>query len=156
MAYGRSPNQFTRPDWMKHTGLQIEVTVPAGATPEQLHVMERNLLADRFLLKVHFDKKEVKIYQMFAVRDGVKFRPAAADQKVAQRWATAPQLGFVWLNNALLSMDQLASFLTNVVIGRWSMGRNSTAGTISSCASVCLRRGAFLRPILTGRCLPPR
>jgi uncharacterized protein (TIGR03435 family) len=73
-AYQLKSYQFTPPDWMQSTWFQIDAKVPAGASQEQMHLMELNLLAERFKLAAHFDKKEMQIYEMTVGKDGQKFK----------------------------------------------------------------------------------
>jgi uncharacterized protein (TIGR03435 family) len=74
MAYQLKPYQFTPPDWMRDSWFEIEAKIPAGATQEQMYLMEQNLLAERFKLAAHFDKKEMQIYEMTVGKDGQKFK----------------------------------------------------------------------------------
>jgi uncharacterized protein (TIGR03435 family) len=76
-AYGLNPAQFSAENWMNGDWFRIEAKVPAGTTLEQLPVMERNLLADRFDLAVHFLDMEVTGYEMSITNGGPKFKPAA-------------------------------------------------------------------------------
>ncbi len=73
-AYQLKSYQFTPPDWMQATWFQIDAKIPAGATQEQAHLMEQSLLAERFELAAHFDKKEMQIYEMTVGKDGQKFK----------------------------------------------------------------------------------
>ncbi len=73
-AYQLKSYQFTPPDWMQDSWFEIDTKIPAGATQEQMHWMEQNLLAERFKLAVHFDKKEMQVYEMTVGKDGQKFK----------------------------------------------------------------------------------
>lgn len=73
-AYQLMPYQFTAPDWMRASWFEIDARVPAGSTKEQLFVMERDLLAERFKLAVHWNKKEMQVYEMAVGKEGPKFK----------------------------------------------------------------------------------
>jgi len=73
-AYQLKSYQFTAPDWMQDNRFEIDAKIPAGATQEQTYLMEQNLLAERFKLAAHFDKKEMQIYEMTVGKDGQKFK----------------------------------------------------------------------------------
>jgi uncharacterized protein (TIGR03435 family) len=73
-AYQLKSYQFTPPDWMRDSWFEIDAKIPAGATQEQMYLMEQNLLAERFKLVVHFDKKEMQVYEMTVGKDGQKFK----------------------------------------------------------------------------------
>jgi uncharacterized protein (TIGR03435 family) len=74
MAYQLQSYQFTPPDWMQDSRFEIDAKIPAGATQEQMYLMEQNLLSERFKLAAHFDKKEMQIYEMTVGKDGQKFK----------------------------------------------------------------------------------
>jgi uncharacterized protein (TIGR03435 family) len=80
-AYSLKPYQLVRPSWMDATRLRIEAKVPPGATREQLNLMLRSLLAERFQMKVHREEKEMAILQLTVARNGPKLRPASAEKR---------------------------------------------------------------------------
>jgi uncharacterized protein (TIGR03435 family) len=53
---------------------EIAVTVPAGATKEQIQLMWRNLLTDRFKLAVHREPKKVPTYELVVAKGGPKMK----------------------------------------------------------------------------------
>jgi uncharacterized protein (TIGR03435 family) len=73
-AYQLKSYQFTPPDWMRDSWFEIDAKIPAGATQDLTYLMEQNLLAERFKLAAHFDKKEMQIYEMTVGKDGQKFK----------------------------------------------------------------------------------
>lgn len=89
MAYQLGPLQFTPP--LESSWWEIEAKIPAGATDEQVRMMEQNLLAERFKLAVHFVKKEVGAYEMTIGKEGPKFKPW--DYQIAS--AMRPRFGWV-------------------------------------------------------------
>jgi uncharacterized protein (TIGR03435 family) len=110
LAYRLGPIQFGAQPWMESTRFKFEATVPAGATQDQVRIMERNLLAERFKLTAHFIKKTVAAYEMQVAKSGRKFKTAQLDAKL--KGSTFHGFGVVGVNNPL-SMEQLASFLSN-------------------------------------------
>jgi uncharacterized protein (TIGR03435 family) len=78
MAYRVKPYQLTAPDWVKSERYDVQATLPAGATKEQVPEMMQALLAERFKLKVHHDKKPQPVYGLVVGKDGAKLQPAAA------------------------------------------------------------------------------
>ena len=77
MAYRLKPYQLTAPDWVKSERYDVQATLPAGATKEQVPEMMQALLAERFKLKVHHDKKPLPVYGLVVGKDGSKLQPAA-------------------------------------------------------------------------------
>jgi len=54
----------------------IEATMPAGTTDEQARQMMQTLLADRFKLAVHWDKKDMPIFALIIGKSGFKLKPS--------------------------------------------------------------------------------
>jgi uncharacterized protein (TIGR03435 family) len=98
--------------WMESTWFRIQAKAPPGATEDQFRIMEQNLLADRFKLSAHLEKRELVNYEMTVTAGGPKFHPGAK-----QPGASGHTIG-VWQNGVPLimgdgvSMDQLTSFLS--------------------------------------------
>lgn len=74
-AYGLSYWQLSGPDWIETESFDVTAKVPPGATKEQFHTMLQNLLAERFGLKVHPERKEVELYSLTAAKNGPKLKP---------------------------------------------------------------------------------
>lgn len=55
----------------------INAKVPADASPEQFRQMLQNLLAERFMLQLHRDKKEMPMFQLVVLKGGPKFKESA-------------------------------------------------------------------------------
>jgi uncharacterized protein (TIGR03435 family) len=60
----------------------LAATIPANATEEDFRSMLRNLLAERFQMKVHMETREFPAYELSVARGGVKLGTEAA-MKVA-------------------------------------------------------------------------
>ncbi len=73
-AFNLAPYEITVPDWMASSRFTVTAKVPAGATKDDLKVMLRNLLEERFQLKVHHEKKQMSVYDLVIGRDGPKFQ----------------------------------------------------------------------------------
>jgi uncharacterized protein (TIGR03435 family) len=54
--------------WIQVDNFDIIAKVPLGATKEQVPLMLQNILSDRFGLKVHFEKKEMPIYNLVVAK----------------------------------------------------------------------------------------
>lgn len=71
-AYGVPDFQLIAPDWTTRTRFDIEARPPAGYTSAQRQPMLRNLLADRFKLQVHREKRSVTGYSLRVAAGGHK------------------------------------------------------------------------------------
>jgi len=76
-AYDLQPWEYAGPDWLQHVRFDFAAKVPAGTTKEAFRTMLQNLLADRFRLAVHREKKEMAVYELTVARNGPKFRESA-------------------------------------------------------------------------------
>ena len=77
------PSQLTGPDILKTERFDIVAKLPAGATDEQVPQMLQALLAERFGLTLHREKKEVQIYALVVGKNGLnpkKMKPATAEE----------------------------------------------------------------------------
>jgi len=73
-AYNLKAHQVVGPSWLTTELYDITAKVPEGATPEQLNLMLRNLLAERFGLKVHRDRKEMPTFDLVIAKGGSKMK----------------------------------------------------------------------------------
>jgi uncharacterized protein (TIGR03435 family) len=64
------------PDWLDSAGFEIEAKAESPATEAQLLSMLQNLLAERFNLKLHRQKKELPVLALLVARGGPKFSAA--------------------------------------------------------------------------------
>jgi uncharacterized protein (TIGR03435 family) len=72
-------NQVTGPPWLDRNEYDIAARTPAGATAQQMHLMLRTLLTDRFGLKQHSEEKTMRVYALEAGKDGPKIQPVHDD-----------------------------------------------------------------------------
>jgi uncharacterized protein (TIGR03435 family) len=79
IAYGINSYQLSGPAWLDEERFTVNAKVPPGATKDQLKLMMRNLLIERFQLATHFEKKEVAGYQMVVAKGGTKLAASPGD-----------------------------------------------------------------------------
>jgi uncharacterized protein (TIGR03435 family) len=78
-AFEVKPHQISGPDWLDTARFDIVATIPAGAPREQIPVMLQTLLADRFKLTVHREKKVMPMYALVAGKSGPKLKQEDAE-----------------------------------------------------------------------------
>ena len=78
-AYRVKPYQIQGPDWLGTERYEMAATIPAGASTAQIPEMLQALLADRFGLKMHREKKEFPVYTLETEKGGLKLQPLAKD-----------------------------------------------------------------------------
>lgn len=80
-AYGVQDSQIAGPDWLGTERYDIVALASGSATEENLKLMLRALLADRFKLALHHATKEVGVYGLVVAKNGPKFRESKVDGK---------------------------------------------------------------------------
>ncbi len=79
-AFGLQPYQYVWPAWTDNpvaAVYDIAATMPAAASKDQLQLMLRNLLADRFQLATHWETRPTKAYALEVSPRGLKLTKAA-------------------------------------------------------------------------------
>src|SRR5262245_14907412 len=83
------------PSWLDSDRFDIVAKAPEGSRPDQVPLMLRGLLADRFKLKVHAETRETQVYALVLARDDGKLGPKLSkttddcEKILAERRATA-------------------------------------------------------------------
>jgi uncharacterized protein (TIGR03435 family) len=81
IAYGINSYQLSGPSWLDDERFTVAAKVPEGAAKEQLALMMRNLLMERFKLAAHFEKKESAGYRLVVAKGGPKLVASAGEVK---------------------------------------------------------------------------
>jgi uncharacterized protein (TIGR03435 family) len=79
IAYRMKVAQVSGPDWTANDRFDISAAVPAGSTTAQLPEMLQALLADRFGMKVHKEKKEFPVYALVPGKGPLKLKESQPD-----------------------------------------------------------------------------
>ncbi len=79
IAYRMKVAQVSGPDWTANDRFEISATLQAGSTPAQLPEMLQALLADRFAMKVHKEKKEFPVYALLPGKGPLKLKESPPD-----------------------------------------------------------------------------
>jgi uncharacterized protein (TIGR03435 family) len=106
-AYDVKGFQISGPDWLDSARYDIVAKVPQGATKAQFRLMLQNLLAERFKLTLHREKKELPMYALVVGKNGPKMKESVDD--VAAKDSSAPKGGGPAADGPLASaaMDKL-------------------------------------------------
>jgi uncharacterized protein (TIGR03435 family) len=79
-AYGTQMRQVVGPSWLDQNEYDIEARTGGQANREQLDLMLRTLLAERFSLKQHRETKEMRVYELFADKESTKMHSVKSGQ----------------------------------------------------------------------------
>jgi uncharacterized protein (TIGR03435 family) len=76
-AYGIRPFQISGgPRWINSQGYTIEATAEGSVSKQEMSLMMRTLLEDRFRLKVHRETRDLPVYNLRTLKGGHKLSPA--------------------------------------------------------------------------------
>jgi uncharacterized protein (TIGR03435 family) len=78
-AYRTKTTMITGPDWAVSDRFDLSASLPAGSTTAQLPEMMQALLADRFKLKFHYEKKEFPVYVLLTTKGPLKLKESPAN-----------------------------------------------------------------------------
>jgi uncharacterized protein (TIGR03435 family) len=87
-AYRVKPYQVSGPSWLGTDRFNIQARIPEGVSKDLVPEMLQALLAERFKLAVHREKKELPIYAMIAGKNGPKLKEAEPEPETP---AAAPK-----------------------------------------------------------------
>ena len=108
--------QIAGPDWIKSNQSQFRYDIVAkgapGASRDQLQEMTQTLLAERFMLKVHREQKEMSYYALVPDKSGPKIK-LVTDVPEGFRGTT-----FGGKINSILQMPMLSYLLSRFETGR--------------------------------------
>ena len=84
-AYNLQPHQVSGgPNWLDSNEYDLDAKADVPAPKQQLLLMLRTLLTERFRLAFHRDTKELRVYELVADRGGPKIHPVKdADDSAA-------------------------------------------------------------------------
>lgn len=89
-AYAVKGYQISGPKWPDSERFDIVAKIPKGATKEQFQLMLQNLLAERFKLTLHHEKKELPMYALVVGKGGSKMKESVEEDATAPGAALPP------------------------------------------------------------------
>src|ERR1017187_4449059 len=119
MAYNLRSFQLTAPAWMDTARYNVVAKIPPGTDRRQFGLMQQRLLAERFGLQVHFEKKNMTVYELTVAKGGPKLKESQelAVEKPEAAWrpplAGPPGRTMASVNRKGESIADLANFLSN-------------------------------------------
>lgn len=83
-AYRVKSFQVTGPSWMRESRWNIVAKLPEGSSQDQAPEMIQALLAERFKLTIHREKREQPVYELTVGKGGPKLEPPATEDDAKQ------------------------------------------------------------------------
>jgi uncharacterized protein (TIGR03435 family) len=80
LAYRTKISQVFGADWVSSERFDIAATIPAGGKRDQIREMLQTLLADRFDLKFHREKRELPVYALVLGKRPLKLKEVPPDE----------------------------------------------------------------------------
>jgi len=119
MAYNLRGFQLTAPAWMDSARYNVAAKIPPGADSRRFGLMQQRLLAERFGLQVHFERKDMTVYELTVAKGGPKLKesPEPAAEKPEAAWMPPaggpPVRTMTHVDLKGQSIADLANFLSN-------------------------------------------
>jgi len=141
MAYNLRSFQLSAPSWMDTTHFDVIAKIPSGTDRRQFDSMQQKLLAQRFGLRVHFEKKDMTVYELTVGKNGPKLKesqePATAKPQAPWRPPAGGPPGRMTAHVSRKddSMADLANFLSNQLGQPVADATGSPAATTTRCPS---------------------
>jgi uncharacterized protein (TIGR03435 family) len=126
-AYGLHPKQIVGgPSWIETEKFDItgQPDAPGRPNVSQFKIMVQKLLADRFQLAFHRDKKELSAYALTVAKSGSKLTKSEAGGNLPS--LGFPKLGLLPARNA--NMEEFAQLLQGSVLDRPVVDQTGIAG----------------------------
>jgi uncharacterized protein (TIGR03435 family) len=114
-AYHLQAIQIDGPAWIDNGRYDIVAKAPAAATSEQLRLMVRTLLADRFKLAFHRETKEMPAYVVTVAKGGHKMTPSEGDGEMQMK-PTGKGLIVAITHVTLAQLSEMASSPLQAVV----------------------------------------
>jgi uncharacterized protein (TIGR03435 family) len=106
-AYKVAQYQISGPDPLDSARFDIDAVLPAGASGDQVPLMLQALLADRFRLALHREKKELPVYSLVVGKNGPKIKRAESATGIS-----SDSNRIHWHVTAKTTMPHFAEFLS--------------------------------------------
>ena len=82
-AYRTKVYLISGPDWIATERYDVNAKLPAGVSPEKLPEMLQSLLADRFGLKMHREKRDTPVYALLVGKPPLRLKENVPDPNAA-------------------------------------------------------------------------
>jgi uncharacterized protein (TIGR03435 family) len=129
-AYSLQVKQIVNgPEWMDSDRYDIEANPEQPGTPntEQMRIMVRKLLADRFKLTFHHEKRDLAAYVLTVGKTGQKLTPTQSKGNLPGFFYT-PGTGGLMIHLINGTMNDFTDFLQMIVLDKPVVDQTGIAG----------------------------
>ena len=92
MAFRLEPYRLSAPSWLNDVRVDINATLPGGATRAQVPEMLRTLLAERFGLITHVEPRSMDAWDLVVDKSGIRMREVQPADDLAKEFPSDPKL----------------------------------------------------------------
>lgn len=134
IAYNLKDYQVIAPDWVKGARFEINAKIPEGVDRDKLPEMLQSLLADRFEVKFHREKRDFPVYVLTVAKGGLKMKeiPTDAEAEAESRRAPVTMAGSGGPQGVSINLGNGSSFsMGNNKLELKKIGMNSFAETLA-------------------------
>jgi uncharacterized protein (TIGR03435 family) len=117
------------PDWMDTARWNIQAIAKGNPTAEQRNVMLQSLLEDKFMLKLHWETRELPVYDLTVAEDGIKVHQLQESNCVEPNVAAPPSRPFAPGQRLILTCGE-AGLAAGTVASRIDGGKVSMGAFI--------------------------
>ena len=111
------------------TRYDITAKTDPHATKEQMQMMLRTLLSERFKLAFHMEKKEMRVYTLTVAKSGIKMKPSPPGVEMHHENSATGMVA------QAITMQELANYLSDPLDAPLTDSTGLMAATISSSTS---------------------
>jgi len=106
-AYGKPQALISGPASLTATRYDITAKTDPHATKEQMQMMLRTLLSERFKLAFHVEKKELRVYTLTVAKGGIKMKSSAPGVEMHHENSATGMVA------EAITMQELANYLSD-------------------------------------------
>jgi uncharacterized protein (TIGR03435 family) len=117
LAYGLSPRQLSGPDWLIKDRYDIVAkSENPAASPQEIKLMLRALLEDRFKVAAHHESREMPVLALVTTKDGPKFRASSGNAPQETKLSIG---GYQFKNTSMSDFARfLSPFMPRMIVDR--------------------------------------
>jgi uncharacterized protein (TIGR03435 family) len=134
IAYNLKDYQVIAPDWVRSARFEINAKIPEGVDRDKIPEMLQSLLADRFEVKFHREKRDFSVYVLTVAKGGLKMKeiPQDAEAEAEARRAPVNVAGSGGPQGVSINLGNGSSFsMANNRLELKKIGMNSFAETLA-------------------------
>jgi len=107
LAYGIPLSLISGPSPIRNIHYDIIAKAEPNTSTDQMQLMLRGLLHERFHLAFHMEKKELRVYSIVVSKGGIKMHPAAPGGESHHQNSAKSMVGYS------MTMQELAAYLSD-------------------------------------------